>query len=222
MKKTNPDHALSVIKAGISLVPIVGGAISSLIGDYVPAATQRSIEKSLEILSESLKELDDRIDVENVDKDEFSELFKASYLTIVRTHKEEKLSAATSLVVNILLKEGDPDKLSYRELDHYARCIDNLSIGAIEVLCKIYDMSGRPDFKGRGSTQYRFDINKLCKETSLSPELTMGLLGELNSLHLVHLPGSPGVRTPDYGNYPVEFTELGARFIVHILHLARA
>ena len=138
----------------------------------------------------------------------------------MRTHKEDRLRAATSLITNLLLKDGDPDKLEYRELDHYSRCIDSLSSGAIEVLCKVYEMSGKPDFKGRGSTQYRFDLNVLCTKTGLSPDLAMGLLGELNSLHLVHLLGSPGVRTPNYSNYPVEFTELGARFIVHLLQLS--
>ena len=154
MKRANSDHALAIVKAGISCVPVVGGAIASLVSDYVPTATQRSIERATDILRERIENLGDRIDVENVKKDEFSELFKSCYLLIVRTHKEEKLRAASSLLVTLLLKEGDRAKLSYREL---------------------------------------------------------------NALHLVHLLGAPTVRTPDYGNYPIEFTELGARFVVHIL-----
>ena len=54
-KKTKSDHALAVVKAGISAVPFVGGSIASLIGDYVPSATQRSIEIAIEILKQKVQ-----------------------------------------------------------------------------------------------------------------------------------------------------------------------
>jgi len=53
-KKTKSDHALAIIKAGLSTVPYIGGAIASLIEDYVPSATQRSIETAIEILKQKL------------------------------------------------------------------------------------------------------------------------------------------------------------------------
>jgi hypothetical protein len=34
------DHALTLKKAGPNLIPVVGGALASLIGDYVPTSTQ--------------------------------------------------------------------------------------------------------------------------------------------------------------------------------------
>jgi hypothetical protein len=46
MKKTAGDHALAVIKAGLNAVPVVGGSIASLIGDYIPTATQKTIERN--------------------------------------------------------------------------------------------------------------------------------------------------------------------------------
>ena len=70
------DHALIAIKASLNLIPSVGGAIASLIGDYVPLSTQRSIEVTTDLLREKLTALEGRLDTEIVDKDEFSELFK--------------------------------------------------------------------------------------------------------------------------------------------------
>lgn len=221
MKKSVSDHALAIVKAGISVVPICGGPLASLIGDYVPTATQRSIERAMELLGERLASLGDRLDIESVKKDEFSELFKSCYLSIVRTHQEEKLRAATSLIANMLLKNGDPDKLSYRELDHYARCVDSLSIGAIDVLAKTYSMldrkrsqTGRPNVRWDQLIQERFSVQILSRQTGFSPDLVMGLLSELNALYLVHLLDRPGERTPDFG---VQLTDLGVKFVVHLL-----
>ena len=134
MGKKKSEHALAIIKAGLSAIPAVGGPIGSLIGDYVPTATERSINQAIELLKFKIEELGDRIDPNVVNKDQFAELFKSCYLIIVRTHQKEKLKAATALLANILLKDEDPDKMNYNELDHYARCIDSLSVGAIEAI----------------------------------------------------------------------------------------
>lgn len=115
-------------------MPVVGGSIASLIGDYVPLSTQRSIEKTTELLKQKLTALEGRIDTEAVNKDEFSDLFKSCYLVVVRTTQEEKLRAASGILANLFLKPGDPEKLSYSELDHFVRCLDGLSIGAIVTL----------------------------------------------------------------------------------------
>ena len=113
MAKTKGEHALAMVKAGISAVPIVGGSIASLISDYVPTATQSTVDEAIEMLSGRLERLGDRIDAESLDKDEFSELFKSSYYTIVRTHQDDKLRAATHIITNALLRDGDVEKLPF-------------------------------------------------------------------------------------------------------------
>jgi hypothetical protein len=75
MKKTAGDHALAVIKAGLNAVPVVGGSIASLIGDYILTATQKTIERTLDTIRAQVEQLGDRIDPESVNRDEFSELF---------------------------------------------------------------------------------------------------------------------------------------------------
>ena len=108
MTKQASDHAISVFKAGLSAVPVVGGAIASLIGDYVPSATERSIVLAIEELEQYVRSLGDRVNPDTVNKEQFSELFKSCYLVIIRTHQQEKRSAAVRLIANILLQEGDP------------------------------------------------------------------------------------------------------------------
>jgi hypothetical protein len=91
MSKVASEHALAVIKAALNAVPVVGGSIASLIGDYIQTATQRAVDQALSDLSEQLTQLGDRIDATKIDRDQFSELFKSTYLVMVRTHNKHKL-----------------------------------------------------------------------------------------------------------------------------------
>src|SRR5450830_1408323 len=95
------DNVLAVVKASLNLIPVVGGALASLIGDYVPSSTQKAVERTIELLGEKLGSLEGRIDVDAVDKEDFSELFKSCYLVIVRSNREEKLHAAAAMLTNI-------------------------------------------------------------------------------------------------------------------------
>jgi hypothetical protein len=216
--KSKSEHALALLKAGISAVPYVGGPVASLIADYVPTATQKSIDLAMSLLRDRLTELESRLDVEAVNKDEFAELFKSCYLSIVRTHRESKLKAATSILVNLLLKEGDPEKLSYTELDHFSRCTENLSSGAVEVLGAVMSAANKGAHYDPLADSFRMNFSDLnAKFANLSPFLLMGLVGELDAANLLHRGNTPAIATTNYGNYPVELTPLGARFAHFLL-----
>ncbi|MCK4821822.1 hypothetical protein KA005_39015 [bacterium] len=223
MEKEARDHILAVVKAGVSAVPMVGGTLASLIGDYIPSATQNTIERSIEMLQTEMERLGDRIDTESLNKDEFSELFKSCYLTIVRTHQEEKLRGAVALITNILLKKGDAEKLIYTELDHFARCLDVLSVGAIQILGYCVGLARSGGRIRSNTSNVRMDFSDIHRRVPDMPvDLIMGLLEELNSFHLVHLTGTPSARTPNYGNYPIEVTPIGVRFSTYILKQGKA
>lgn len=203
------DNALAVMKAALNAVPVVGGSIASLIGDYVPMSTQLSIERSIELLSQQLRSLTGRLDFESVNKEDFSELFKSCYLVIVRTNREEKLRAATALLANLLLPPGDEAKSSYEELDHLIRCVDSLSIGAISVLRVARDMAVT---SGQGA-QRRLLFDQLHRAfPGFEASLVMSLLSELSAFNLVRTQEGL-VRTPGYDDIAVEVTPIGARLV---------
>ena len=223
MTKQVSDHAISVIKAGLSAVPVVGGAIASLIGDYVPKATDRSIGMAIEELIQRIGSLESRIDPRSVDREEFSELFKSCYLVIIRTHQQRKRSAAVRLIANILLRDGDSDKLTYTELDHFVHCLDTLSIGAVEALAHAVEIVRQNNSADLEENSVSFNFQDIQAEMpEVAPDLLMGLLGELNGENLLHLPGAPGIRTADYANYPVELTPIGGKFALRFLSPNRA
>jgi hypothetical protein len=214
------DHILAVCKAGISAVPVVGGTIASLIGDYIPTATENTIGESVNILSKRIEKLGNRIDAKCVNKDEFSELFKSCYLIIIRTHQQKKIQGAVELICNILLKKGDADKLIYTEIDYFTRCLDALSIGSIEVLGHVVAAARTKYREHVGKENVRMSFTDVHNQVpTIEADLLMGLLGELNSFHLVFVNPTPGVRMANYQLSTVELPPMGSRFAKYILQI---
>src|SRR5262249_49733712 len=104
-----------------------------------------------------------------------------------RTHREEKLRAAAGLLANLLLKPGDPGKLSYTELDHFVRCLDALSIGAITVLGAASSIVRASASNLGGRERFAFERLRSKLPRQMEPELIMGLVGELSACYLLHL-----------------------------------
>ncbi len=60
MGKSKTDHAVALIKAGLSASPVFGGSIASLISDYLPLAIERSVGRAIEQFGYRLNELASR------------------------------------------------------------------------------------------------------------------------------------------------------------------
>ena len=217
------DHILAGLKAALSADPSgVGGAISSLISDYVPSSGARAMQEAVLQFGDQIKALGARIDAQAIDKDEFSELFLSCVRAIARSRKRAKLAAAANLLALGLVRPDDPMRIGYTELDHFARCIDNLSIGALDVLREVSKIAAQRRRPGSSPDLERMNFADVHGRLPLmDPHLIMGLLGELGAMNLVLLDGGPNVRSPDYANFPVEFTPLGRRFVEHVLDGAR-
>ncbi len=221
MTPPGTDHALAIIKATLNAVPVVGGPLASLISDYIPHSTQIQRDLAFGQLAARVEELGARISMQTVDKEEFAELFKSAYLVIVRSHNESRTRAAVNLLVNLMLSPNDSEKLSYTELDHFARCLDQLSIGAVHLVGLLAHQARKQagDFADHKNTPIVFAQVRLLMP-NVAPDLLMGLAGELDSFNLVHRPGAPAIRTSEYSNYNIEVTPLGMRFVSHALRAA--
>ena len=206
-KKSPYEHFVNSIKAILAGIPLPGaGTVATLIDDYIPRSSEIALERFLHELDERVKKLEDRINVVTMDKDDFAELFKSCYVGVIKTTQQEKVKIFAALFVNMMLKEDDPDKALYSELDHFARAMDSLSIGALHVMIRIYELC--PDVK-----QCRTNFSNIYQSFSaMVPALVMSLIQELNSLHLVEVT-APTVRVNHYDNYSIELTFLGRNFV---------
>jgi len=203
-RKTTRDNILNLIKAGFATIPWCGG-IATLIDDYIPKSIEISLNKFIIFVAEKIKELEDKINFDVVDKEEFAETFKSCYLGVIRTTREEKIKIFARIFANIFLEEGENEKVKYEELDHLIRVMDNLSIGSLRVMVVAYKY-----FKDNRRFNFEDLFNHL---DDINVYLAFGLVNELNTANLLHITSYPTVRTANYGNMPIEITELGIRFV---------
>jgi hypothetical protein len=206
---TAKDHALAVFKAALNVVPVVGGPLASLIGDYVPTSRQRSLEKAVNLFSEKVADIEDRINTEAIDKEDFAELYGQFEALARKTNRDEKLRAAANILANVLLPPGDPNRSSFDELDYLMHCVDALSSRAIAVLgAAIKAVEQRP---GRpGDTRFLFSELKQ-KFPEVDPQVVFGLAIELRSLNLLHITEGL-IGGPDPENCGFHVTPVGLRF----------
>jgi hypothetical protein len=217
-KKINKKEvAWELCKATFSqLVP--GGPYLTGLMDYaLNTHTKEAFESLLDQMKKQIDDLKDKVEVESLNKDEFSELFKSCILITARTHQEKKIKAASALLVNFLLKDGEPEKLNYTEVDHFIRCVEKLSMGAIQVLGVAFELASRHEPENIEERLSRMNFGDLHQKMDLEDHLLMGLLSELNSFNFIHLLGTPAIGEKNYINYPVQLTPIGARFVKRLL-----
>jgi len=219
-ERTIIDHVISGAKIALSALPAPFPALATSLEEYGPRSATRSLQMLGAELQRRQQILEDRLDNETVKPEEFFELFTSCYFTVIQTTRREKISAAAALICNVALREGDPAKLSYSDLEHFAKVLDSLSAGALHVIAS---QGGQRKFRtGSLGTEFQFDevYNKLRESISgVSEELFMGLLSDLNAANLIHFSGSSGVRkaSEPYARYVFWLTPLGDRLVEYVL-----
>lgn len=208
MKSEPSDHILNLTKAVVSAVPLVGGPIASLMGDYILTSKQQAAEQAIQFFTDKLTDLLGRIDTNLVNKTDFAELFNKYRLVVMRTNREEKLRAAANILANVCLRPGDPAKSPYEELDHLMHCVDALTIGAISVLG-----AGRHITRARpgGNTTFHFSELRRHLPHLTDASLLLSLASELRALNLLHFK-EPAIDMPDHEAYLLQVTPIGERF----------
>lgn len=222
-KRGIKGHIISVVKAALSSLPVpLAGGVASLIDDYVPKSTEKAVWRAIGYLGKRLEDLADRIDLESVDADEFADTVKSFLLLSQRTSQERKLQAAANILANLLLKEGDPEKLSYTELDHFSRCIDSLSTGAIHVLGVAYRLAKTRRREATPEGDVRLAARDIVPNIEgIPPAVIMSLTAELSAWNLLLIEsrsGFVGYYADGYcTNLPLRFTSVAGRFVEYVL-----
>lgn len=206
------DHIVNLTKALTAGLPVIGGPLSSLIGDYVPTSSRLNEAKFLECLSEKVEKLGERITLTKIDKREFSELFKECYFIALKASRDQKINACANILANNLLDSPDNKKLHFDELELYAKVLDNISFGAVSILKEIVDMSPKSNSFGWETLSFGRVLGEIRKKQDIDSSLTFALVSELSIYKFIILePGS--YRSPTNAAYKVTLTDLGVRFV---------
>jgi hypothetical protein len=170
------DNLIALTKAGATLVPF-GSFLVELFGDAVPSAHDRANQLANDLLRERIAALGDKIDEEYVKSDEFVDLTKSCLFIVQRTQHEEKLRGAANILANAASPQGTEGKLTYAELDHYARCLESLSLEALHVL---REAVAAKDLNG-------LHPERIASNLEIETDLAVGLLRQLEACDFVLL-----------------------------------
>jgi len=122
-KTPTSDHIVNVVKAAISVIPTIGGPISSLVNDYIPNKKLKRLLDFTKQLSENIERFKDEIDEEFVKTDEFAYLFEQTYKLVLENYQKEKLDSLLALLVNSLRGQD----LKADTTEYYLKKIETLS-----------------------------------------------------------------------------------------------
>ncbi|MCJ7544895.1 MAG: hypothetical protein MUP47_10115 [Phycisphaerae bacterium] len=216
-KKSTGDHVLATVTALVAGIPGIGGILATYMQEYIPRSTQKALAKAVDYLRTRINGIEERLDIASAGEDELADSAKSFFRSALSTSQDEKLRAAANLFGNSLLKKGDAEKLTYTEREHFSRCLDSLSIGALKVLRAMYQLRGRRTFQdGSHAFQSQDLVNSVA---DADPNLVLSLAHELIPWGLASAE-DPQLRYYQKGylaNQQWLLSPMGTRFVQYVL-----
>jgi hypothetical protein len=115
------DTAHTLAKAGLSMVPLVGGPIAELLEFITPPITKRR-DEWMETIAQRLKMLEERVEGFRLEDLAQNEVFVTAFLqasqVAIRTHQQEKREALRNAVLNAALPNAPDDDLQQMFLSY--------------------------------------------------------------------------------------------------------
>ncbi len=107
LKPSTGDYVYQGVKAGLSTIPVYGGAVTNLLSNIIPAPLERrrtkwflDFDKRLQLLEEKVEGFSSKGLAEN---EIFISMFLYATNIAIRTHQEAKLEALRNAVINSIL-----------------------------------------------------------------------------------------------------------------------
>lgn len=114
-KPSSKDWAHTVTKAGLSLIPVVGGAAAEFFGTLVAPPLVRRRDEWVRSIAERLHQIEAKVDGFQTDSLVSNEAFLTAFLhasqAAVRSHQQEKLEALRNAVLNVALGRAPDEDL---------------------------------------------------------------------------------------------------------------
>lgn len=120
MKSTPAESAGEVAAIALNAVPMVGGVLSDIAGTIIAKRQDRRLNEFLVTLAEQFKKLEDRVDTQFIQTDEFQDLAEDIFSKAAESRQQEKLDAFRSIFLNTVLS----NRPSYEAAAEIADLID--------------------------------------------------------------------------------------------------
>jgi len=144
------DHVVNILKAGINGIPVLGGVVGSLMGDYIPKQKDKRIAEAINFLESKVNSLGEKLDKEYLFSEEFVYIFEKTLRGIMVSYQEYKIYCYKGISTNSLIRKD----VSQYEKEYYLYLLDGLT----ELHLKLLSFLNNPkEYYGL----YKLDENRI-------------------------------------------------------------
>lgn len=129
-KYEKKDHIVNFIKAMVSAIPSVGGALSSLMSDYIPKTKEQRLVDFTNGLAKDLERLRGSIKEDFITTDDFAYIFEQCYKGVAENYQKEKLEGFRGILLNSLIETD----IKSEEKEFFLTILNDLSTIHIRAL----------------------------------------------------------------------------------------
>lgn len=216
-KKSAGDVAHTIAKAGLSSIPLVGGAAAELFSFIFSPPYEKRRDKWIQSLADSLEQLTDRVDGIEYDVLQNNESFVTTALhasqAAIRNHQEEKLTALRNAVLNAALPSAPDDDLQLMFVSY----VDYFTTWHLKILSFLNNPKQWFETRNiKPKSYYSASISAILTEAF--PELSSErdfydqVVTDLNYRGLISIDSLHGMMT-ERGLYESRTTEMGKGFL---------
>ena len=206
--------AETVTKSALNLIPGVGGAIASILGDYLSIRKEARLNEFIKNYFDEINQKQDCIVREYVCSDDFLDIFENILADVMQSRTELK----RDMLKNLLVNSCTIPHTTYERTEEFQHLIDVLSPLSLQILSVFYRLQTiHIDGKKDSIEKYWADIRHL---TAIDDDtILLDYIGELEARSLVEsfrnntYSADSGV--PLIGDRPY-ITEKGMAFYIYI------
>lgn len=219
--KASDQACETAVKALTSAVPILGGPISTIIGDFQSIRKEKRFLEFINGLREDLYKFSDRVNAEFVSKEDFLDIFEQTTRKIVITRQEAKRTAFRHILSNAILSSD----VSYNEIEEFLSLVERFREEHIFLLSILRDPvkydeeTGNRVGKGGGITTSISQImGQLLPDWTESLVLEVATVLENNERLVQNITSRYNTMLTDQGinHLANTLTPKGMRFVVFI------
>ncbi len=219
LSATNVDKTISIVKAVVNAIPVVGGPLGSLMSDFIPTELDKRRDALLLWLEKEFSRLENRIDNETINKPYFISLFLQSFKSAMATEEDEKLNCYKAIIINTAIIQNP----NIDEMKIMLRVTDNLTPLHIKLLKIFTDptiyLENNPEIKARFQNISSGGISALTTmafpgyssdlvDVALKDLDSMGLTNGLSGRAMMTVGGILSPRLTEFGKKYINFISL--------------
>ncbi len=138
IKSTPGESAGEVAAIALNAVPMVGGVLSDIAGSIIAKRQNRRLNQFLVTLAEQFQQLDDRVNKDFVQTEDFQDLAEDVFSKAAECRQQEKLDAFRSIFLNTILSTHP----SYESAAEIADLIDRWQARHVILVRILVDPAG--------------------------------------------------------------------------------